>query len=384
MGRVGAGDCHGAASPAVGGFMGIHDDHSVMGVYDLCKPALFALPPETAHNLVHRGLRVAQETPIEAGLRGRYVVDDDRLTTEAFGLAFPNPVGVAAGFDKNAEVPRALAALGFGHVEVGGVTADGQTGNARPRMFRLKEDRGLVNRMGFNNQGADRVGERLDREPLPDVPVGINIGKSKATPLADAPDDYLYTYERVADAGDYFVVNVSSPNTPGLRSLQNREALEGILGTLVDAGASPLLVKFSPDLPRPAVEEALAVVDELGLDGVIATNTTTERPDDLRSPSKAERGGLSGDPIEERATDLVRFVAERTDVPVVGVGGVSDAEGAYAKIRAGASLVQSYTGLVYEGPALARDINEGLLALLERDGFDSVADAVGADLPDGG
>ncbi|MFB6235158.1 MAG: quinone-dependent dihydroorotate dehydrogenase [Halopenitus sp.] len=353
-----------------------------MSAYDLCKPALFAFPPETAHNLTHRALRAVQGTRIQAVLAERYVVDDDRLATEAFGLDFPNPVGVAAGFDKNAEVPRALAALGFGHVEVGGVTAEAQAGNPRPRMFRLKTDRGLINRMGFNNQGADRVGERLDREPLPDVPVGINIGKSKATPLAEAPDDYLYTYERVAGAGDYFVVNVSSPNTPGLRSLQNREALEGILGTLKEAGASPLLVKFSPDLPRPAIEEALAVVEELDLDGVIATNTTTERPDDLKSPKKAERGGLSGDPIEETATDLIRFIAERTDVPVIGVGGVSDAAGAYAKIRAGASLVQLYTGLVYEGPSIARDINEGLLELLERDGFDSVADAVGADLLD--
>jgi dihydroorotate dehydrogenase len=310
----------------------------------------------------------------------RYAVDDPRLRVEAFENAFPNPIGVAAGFDKNAEIPRALAALGFGHVEVGGVTAERQPGNPRPRLFRLREDEALINRMGFNNEGADIVGERLDTEPMPDVPVGINIGKSKSTPLADAPDDYLYTYERVADAGDYFVVNVSSPNTPGLRELQNRAALEEILGGLADAGASPLLVKLSPDLPEPAVEDALSVVDALGLDGVIATNTTTSRPESLRSPNRAERGGLSGKPIEGIATDRIRFVAERTDVPVIGVGGVSDAEGAYEKIRAGASLVQLYTGLVYEGPSLARDINEGLLDLLERDGFNGVADAVGVDV----
>jgi dihydroorotate dehydrogenase len=244
----------------------------------------------------------------------------------------------------------------------------------------LPEDEALVNRMGFNNEGADRVGERLDRDPLPDVPVGINIGKSKSTPLEEAPDDYLYTYERVANAGDYFVVNVSSPNTPGLRELQNREALERILGTLDDAGADPLLVKLSPDLPEPAVEDALGVVDDLDLDGVIATNTTTSRPDSLGSHNRAERGGLSGKPVESLATERIRFVAERTDVPVIGVGGISDAAGAYEKIRAGASLVQLYTGLVYEGPSLARDINEGLLELLERDGFGSVAAAVGADL----
>ncbi|WP_280535982.1 quinone-dependent dihydroorotate dehydrogenase [Halopenitus sp. POP-27] len=351
-----------------------------MNVYDACKPALFALPAETAHRSIHRLLRTVQGTPVTDLLRRRYVVEDPRLRTAAFGCSFPNPVGVAAGFDKNAEIPRALAALGFGHVEVGGVTAEAQPGNPRPRMFRLREDSGLINRMGFNNQGADRVGRRLDDEPLPTVPVGINIGKSKSTPLAEAPGDYEYTYERVADAGDYFVVNVSSPNTPGLRSLQDRDALESILGTLTDAGADPLLVKLSPDLPRPAIEEALAVVDDLGLDGVIATNTTTDRPDSLQSPQRAERGGLSGKPIEGTATDLIRFIAERTDVPIVGVGGVDDAYGAYEKIRAGASVVQLYTGLVYQGPSVARDINEGLLELLDRDGFESVEDAVGADL----
>ncbi|MFC6786776.1 quinone-dependent dihydroorotate dehydrogenase [Halobaculum halobium] len=351
-----------------------------MRAYDFAKPALYALPAETAHEATQRLLRAVQGTPIQSLLRDRYAVGDERLETDAFGVDFPTPVGVAAGFDKNARVPRALAALGFGHVEVGGVTAERQPGNPRPRMFRLREDEAIVNRMGFNNDGADRVGDRLDREPAPEVPLGVNIGKSKATPLAEAADDYLYTYERVGAHADYVAVNVSSPNTPGLRSLQNRDSLEQILGTLSDAGADPLLVKFSPDLPEPAIEEALAVVDDLELDGVIATNTTTERPETLRSPRQAERGGLSGKPIEERATGMVRFIAERTDVPVVGVGGVSDAAGAYAKIKSGASLVQLYTGLVYEGPSLAREINEGLLELLERDGFDSVADAVGADL----
>ena len=351
-----------------------------MTLYPYGKPLLFSLPPETAHSLVSRGLEAVQNTPVESLLRDTYTVEDDRLRVEAFDQQFPTPVGVAAGFDKNARIPRALAALGFGHVEVGGVTAERQPGNPRPRMFRLAPDRALINRMGFNNEGADAVGARLDESDLPDVPIGVNIGKSKATPLADAPADYRYTYERCADAGDYFVVNVSSPNTPGLRSLQNRDALETIIGELQDAGATPLLVKLSPDLPGPAVEESLAVVDDMDLDGVIVTNTTTERPESLTAPQQAERGGLSGKPIEERATGLVRFVAERTDVPVVGVGGISDAEGAYRKIRAGASVTQLYTGLVYEGPSLARDINEGLLDLLERDGFDSVEDAVGADL----
>jgi len=351
-----------------------------MRPYTLAKRALFCLPPETAHRTVHTGLRAIQDTPVIDLLSQRYSVTNPRLATTVFGLEFPNPVGVAAGFDKNAEIPRTLEALGFGHVEIGGVTAERQPGNPKPRMFRLPEDDALINRMGFNNEGADRIGRRLDREPQPDAPLGVNIGKSKSTPLEEAADDYRYTYERVADAGDYFAVNVSSPNTPGLRSLQNRESLEAILGTLKDAGAQPLLVKLSPDLPRPAIAEALAVVDDLGLDGVIATNTTTSRPDSLDNPNRAETGGLSGKPIEGEATDLIRFIAERTDTPIVGVGGISDAEGAYEKIRAGASIVQLYTAFVFEGPALARDINQGLLELLDRDGFDSIEEAVGVDI----
>ena len=351
-----------------------------MNLYDFVRPGLFALPAETAHATGTALLRAAQGTPIESLASGRLRVDDERLSIEAFGQSFPNPVGVAAGFDKNAEIPSMLAALGFGHVEIGGVTADRQPGNPKPRMFRLREDRAIVNRMGFNNHGADAVGERLSTARLPDVPVGLNIGKSKSTPLDDAAADYRYTFERCGDAVDYTVVNVSSPNTPGLRKLQHRDALEGILGTLLDAGARPLLVKLSPDLPEKAVDGALAVVDDLDLDGVIATNTTTSRPESLQSPHRAERGGLSGKPIETVSTAFVSRVARRTDVPVVGVGGISDAEGAYAKIRAGASLVQLYTALVYEGPTVAREINRDLRRLLDRDGFDHVSEAVGADL----
>ncbi|AHZ22915.1 quinone-dependent dihydroorotate dehydrogenase [Haloferax mediterranei ATCC 33500] len=351
-----------------------------MNPYALAKPLLFSLPPETAHGTIHGLLTTVRGTPIESLLERRYRVDDPRLTTSAFGLEFPNPVGVAAGFDKNAEVPTVLAALGFGHVEVGGVTAKPQTGNPRPRMFRLPEDNGLINRMGLNNEGADAVGARLSAGPHPDIPVGVNLALSEVTPTEEAPEDYRYTYERVADGADYFVVNVSCPNSEGFRDLQNRDSLEAILGTLVDAGADPLLVKLSPDLPDPAVEDALDVVDELDLDGIIASNTTTSRPDSLQNPNQAERGGLSGKPIESEATEMVRFIAERTDVPIVGVGGVSDTESAYRKIRAGASMVQLYTGMVYEGPSIARDINRGLVERLEQDGFDSVEDAVGADL----
>ena len=348
-----------------------------MRAYDHLKTLLFRLPPETTHRAAHALLDGVQHTPLERALDARYTVDDPRLRTNVFGCEFPNPIGVAAGFDKNAEVPRGLSKLGFGHVEVGGVTAEPQPGNPQPRLFRLPADGALVNRMGFNNHGADRIGDRLTRARV-DVPVGVNIGKSKTTPLDEAAADYRYSYERCA-AGDYFVVNVSSPNTPGLRDLQNREHLEHIFGTLQDAGANPLLVKLSPDLTDDATAEAVAVAEELSLDGIIATNTTTERASSLRGEHRTEEGGLSGAPLEPRATRTVRFVAERTDMPVIGVGGVSSAEDAYRKIRAGASLVQLYTGLVYRGPAIAREINRGLLALLERDGFASVADAVGAD-----
>ncbi|WP_336360636.1 quinone-dependent dihydroorotate dehydrogenase [Haladaptatus sp. ZSTT2] len=351
-----------------------------MRLYNAAKPVLFRLPPETAHGMVHRLLGAVDGTPIMSAMRRAYTVNDDRLRVRAFNQQFENPIGVAAGFDKNAEIPGALAGLGFSHVEVGGVTAERQPGNPKPRMFRLPEDEALVNRMGFNNEGADLIGDRLADVDV-DFPLGINIGKSKSTPLEDAAEDYLYTYERVKDGGDYFVVNVSSPNTPGLRELQNREPLERIFRTLQDAGASPLLVKLSPNLTNAAVEDALAVIDELDLAGVIATNTSTDRPAHLQNANSAQTGGLSGKPIEGRATEMIRFVAKRTDKPVVGVGGIDSARGAYEKIKAGASVLQLYTGLIYHGPSLARDINKGLLKLLEEDGYDSVEDAVGADLP---
>lgn len=352
-----------------------------MNLYGRVKPLLFALPAETAHQAVQMGLRGVGGTPIENALRGRYVVDDARLGVRTLGLEFPNPVGVAAGFDKNGEVPRVLASLGFGHVEVGGITADAQAGNPRPRLFRLPEDEALINRMGFNNDGAAEIGARLAQTDVP-VPLGINLGKSKSTPLAEAPADYRYTYERVGTSGDFFVVNVSSPNTPGLRDLQRRDALEHIVAELQDAGADPLLIKLSPDLTEPATAEVVDVIEAFDLDGVIATNTTTARPDSLASHNRVETGGLSGKPIEKRATRRVKFVAERVpdEVTVIGVGGVFTAEDAYRKIRAGADLIQLYTGLVYRGPATAHEINRGLLSRLDRDGFDSIEAAVGADL----
>lgn len=354
-------------------------DRHTMNPYNLTKPLLFQLSPETAHALAHEGMKLVDGTPIESALARAFKVDDDRLSMSAFGCEFPNPIGVAAGFDKTAEAPGTLGALGFGHVEVGGVTAEPQEGNPRPRVFRLVEDEAIINRMGLNNPGAKVIGERLDNTDV-SMPVGVNLAKTEDVPMDEAAADYRETYEQVAEGGDFFVINVSCPNSPGFRELQNRESLEDIFSTVKNAGAAPLLVKLSPDLPEPAVEETLELVEEYDLDGVIATNTTTDRPEALTSPDRVEEGGLSGRPIEEQATEMVRFVASRTDVPVVGVGGVFTAADAYRKIRAGASLVQIYTGFIYRGPTIARNVNRGLATLLERDGFDSVEDAVGADL----
>lgn len=350
-----------------------------MNLYTLAKPLLFRLPPETAHHAGHAVLRGLQSTPLLSLVDRQYTVRDERLTVEAFGQTFPNPVGLAAGFDKNAEIPQAMAALGFGFVEVGGVTAEPQDGNPRPRMFRLEEDDALINRMGLNNHGGATVGDRLEHTDV-DIPLGVNIAKSEHVSPEDAPADYCRTYEAVADGADFFVVNVSCPNSQGFEELQNRESMAAILGALREKGATPLLVKLSPELPEPAVDDALAIVEEFDLGGIVATNTTTDRPASLRSPHRSEQGGLSGKPIESDATAMVRYVANRTDVPVVGVGGVSTAAEAYRKIRAGASVVQLYTGFMYRGPSTAREINRGLLELLDRDGFDTVADAVGADL----
>jgi len=347
-------------------------------LYTAAKPVLFRLPPETAHSATKTLLAATQRTPLLGVLRRQLTVTDPRLETTVFGQSVSNPVGVAAGFDKNAKIPNALASLGFGFVEVGGVTATPQTGNPRPRLFRLPEDNALINRMGLNNEGAAAVGKRL-KETEATIPVGVNIAKSEHVSAADAPKDYRESYEQVATGGDFFVINISCPNSQGFEALQNRDSMAAVFAELTDVGASPLLVKLSPDLPPPAVDDALELVEEFDLDGVVATNTTTSRPASLRSPNRVETGGLSGKPIEAAATEMVQYVYNRVDVPVIGVGGVATATDAYRKIRAGASLVQLYTGLVYEGPTIARDINRGLLTLLERDGFDHIEDAVGVD-----
>ena len=348
------------------------------GLYSLAAPLLRRLDPETAHGLAVRALRL--------GLVPRSALfDDPVLRTAVFGLSFANPIGLAAGFDKDGEVPGPLLAMGFGFVEIGSVTPRPQAGNARPRLFRLTADRAVINRMGFNSAGHEAVARRLrDRPRAAEGIIGINLGRNKDS--TDAVADYVAGVRAFADVADYLVVNVSSPNTPGLRALQGRRALAELLGAVREAlgreaRRPPLLVKIAPDLTAEDRADIAAVALETGIDGIIATNTTVARPDSLGDPQRGEAGGLSGRPLLNLSTavlaDMYRLTGGR--LPLIGAGGVASGADAYAKIRAGASLVQFYSAMVYEGPHLADRIRRELAVLLRRDGFAAVAEAVGAD-----
>jgi dihydroorotate dehydrogenase len=343
----------------------------------LGKPYFFRHAPEDAHELAVRQLgRLARLRPLCALLERWAQPDPVRhRPIECFGLRFPSAVGLAAGFDKNGEVWPAAAALGFGHVEIGTVTRHAQPGNPRPRLFRFPEQEAVINRMGFNNEGAEAVAARLARQPGPGarpIPLGINLGKTKVTPLEQATEDYLGSFRLLADHADYLVVNVSSPNTPGLRELQDAAWLRPLLGALVAENRArvaagkprrPLLLKIAPDLSFPQVDAALGVIAELGLDGIVATNTTLARPGFFAGV--AETGGLSGRPLTRRATEVIAYIARATGgrLPIVGVGGIHDEVSAAEKLDAGATLLQVYTGLVFGGPFLARDLG---LALAHR------------------
>jgi dihydroorotate dehydrogenase len=344
---------------------------------DTAARALRLLPAEAAHRATIRlaGLAVPFLAAAEA--------DDARLRTLAFGIDFPNPVGLAAGFDKDAEIPHIMAKFGFGFVECGTVTPRPQQGNPKPRLFRLTEDRAVINRMGFNNGGMKRAARRLGRRPRRGI-VGINIGANKDS--QDRIADYAECFEYLAPLADYVTVNVSSPNTPGLRGLQNRDELHGLLRVLTGLrGAmphkAPLLLKIAPDLDPQAMDDIAAVVLESGIDGLIVSNTTVARPASLRSAHAGESGGLSGAPLLDPSTHVLRQMRARvgTHLVLVGVGGIANGADAYAKIRAGASLVQLYTALAFDGPRLVARIKRELLDCLARDGFAQVREAVGAD-----
>jgi dihydroorotate dehydrogenase len=370
-------------------------------LYALLKPLLFRLDAERAHDLICGLLRAAAGTPVLPLLRAMYTYDDPILRVSCAGLDFQNPLGLAAGFDKRAALIRSMAALGFGHVEVGTVTPRPQPGNDRPRMFRLPEDRALINRLGFNSPGMlavarnlrgwemeDGGGRRSPHPPssIPHPPVvGVNIGKNRATPLERAAEDYAAAFVALAPLADYVAINISSPNTPGLRRLHERAALDELLGVLVTlnrrlAQPRPLFLKVSPDESPAQLEQVVGAACAAGIAGFIATNTTLSR-DGLLSPVAGAAGGLSGRPLAERARQIVATIFGLTAgrLPIVGVGGVASGADAYARIRTGTRLVQLYTALIYQGPGLPSTIARDLARLLRRDGFSSVAQAVGVD-----
>jgi dihydroorotate dehydrogenase len=334
------------------------------------KPLLFRLSPETAHHLTLLALKFVLAIPgLGRLLHSHYQVKSASLERRLMGLVFPNPVGLAAGFDKDGRHFRAMAALGFGFVELGTVTPREQAGNPRPRLFRLAKDKALINRMGFNNEGATALAQRLRRRPAGLI-VGGNIGKNKDTPNERAIDDYLYCFEQLFPYVDYFSVNVSSPNTPGLRQLQDRAFLAELLEQVQalnrkKQAPKPLLLKIAPDLNETQLDDILDIVRQCGLAGIIATNTTVDRANLSENADRVAAigpGGLSGRPLRARATEVIRYLRRRAaaDLVIIGVGGIASPADAREKIEAGADLIQVYTGLVFEGPALVKKINLAL------------------------
>ena len=360
-------------------------------MYRLLKPLLFRIAPERAHHLTVQGLAATLSMPGVSDLfRKQYAFESEALHRTVFGLPFPNPVGLAAGFDKDGKYYRDMASLGFGFLELGTVTPRPQSGNPQPRLFRLPADRALINRMGFNNEGVDALVRRLLRDGRPgDVVLGGNIGKNKDTPNESAVDDYVVCFEKLFPMVDYFVVNVSSPNTPNLRALQDREPLTRLLTTLQELnhrlmrnanrvpGAlgrpgelwqrKPILLKIAPDLNEPQLDDILQIVADTRIAGIIATNTTVAREPlttDTRRVASIGNGGLSGAPLRERSTEVIRYLYEQSgrQLKIIGVGGIEDVASAREKLAAGARLIQLYSGMVYAGPGLVRDIKQDLVS----------------------
>jgi dihydroorotate dehydrogenase len=335
----------------------------------ILRPILFKFDPEKVHHFTFKLIRISSALGFGGLFRMFYKVNDPRLEREVFGLKFPNPVGLAAGFDKDAKLYRELANFGFGFIEIGTVTPRPQAGNPKKRLFRLKKDRAIINRMGFNNGGVEEAVERLKKNK--NVLVGGNIGKNKTTPNEEADKDYIICFEALFDYVDYFVVNVSSPNTPNLRALQDKEPLTKLLKllkgrNLEKTNPKPILLKIAPDLTDEQLLDIIDIVDDTKIEGVIATNTTISRDNLITEELTVQNigaGGLSGKPLTRRSTEVIRFLTERSNgsFPIIGVGGIHTVEDALEKIEAGASLVQLYTGFIYEGPRLIKNINKALL-----------------------
>ncbi|NEU82259.1 quinone-dependent dihydroorotate dehydrogenase [Nostoc sp. UIC 10630] len=372
-----------------------------MDIYKFAiSPLLFngiKTDPEWLHQQTIRSFSWLSKTPTSWAnqrLQKSLCLYDSRLEQNLFGLNFPNPVGLAAGFDKDGVAAGIWSNLGFGFAELGTVTFHAQPGNPRPRLFRLPLDKAALNRMGFNNLGAAAMAARLAQEKQQStnlIPIGINLGKSKVTPLEEAAQDYLDSFRLLKDLGDYFVVNVSSPNTPGLRSLQDASMLSAILNLLQQENTThkPVFVKIAPDLEWEAIADIISLAKTYNLAGIIATNTTIRR-DGLKtqvinqtgkSPQE-EAGGISGEPLRDRSTEVIRFIWQQTqgEIPIIGVGGIFSPEDAWEKITAGASLIQVYTGWIYEGPLMVRRILAGLLSKLEKSGLNSIKEAVGLEV----
>lgn len=334
------------------------------------RPILFCFDPEAVHHFTFSLVRILSKIPgIPALFGALYQVKDPRLETEMFGLQFKNRVGLAAGFDKDAKLYQELSHFGFGFIEIGTVTPQPQEGNPKKRLFRLKEDSAIINRMGFNNEGAMAAARRLKKNK--GILIGGNIGKNKVTPNNEASSDYEICFDALYDVVDYFVVNVSSPNTPNLRALQEKEPLTRLLQTLqiknlAKPKAKPILLKIAPDLTDDQLLDVIEIVNETKIAGVIATNTTIAR-ENLLSHQQGETGGLSGKPLTQRATEVIRFLSEKSNkaFPIIGVGGIHSAQDALEKLAAGASLIQLYTGFIYEGPALVKAINKAILAQIK-------------------
>ncbi|MEI7027459.1 quinone-dependent dihydroorotate dehydrogenase [Paenibacillus sp. y28] len=358
----------------------------------LLKPILFQMDPEKAHHLTVDGMATAAEIPgFLPLLKSMYGVQrNPALELTLCGLNFPSPIGLAAGLDKNGVAVKGFAAIGFGFMEVGTVTPLPQSGNEQPRLFRLPEDEALINRMGFNNVGTEAMKSNLRRNGRVPIPVAVNIGKNKVTPNEEAEEDYRKCVRALYQEGDFFVINISSPNTPGLRNLQHGEELRSLLAAVkqemaqqavkIGGADKPVFVKIAPDLSTEELEYIMETIVNSGVSGVIATNTTLDR-EGLNHPNRTEAGGLSGRPLTEKSTEVIRRIYAQTGgrLPIIGVGGIFTAEDAYAKIRAGASLIEVYTALIYSGPGLVREIQNGLAAKLKQDGFTHITQAIGAD-----